>query len=115
MDEGPRLQHLTRLEQQDKPRFELEWVLPLEPGLPTHVTLYDLQLFPPAAVAGGHGGDEAEALLDLWRGLAGRPEVVDAIPVVAEAYARRTGRPPTRRTRARRIGPEDRPSSMRRS
>ena len=42
-DLGPRLRHLTKPAQLDKPRFQLEWVLPLEPGLSTHVTLYDLE------------------------------------------------------------------------
>src|SRR5215211_4940209 len=31
MDDGPRLRQRTKLSQQDKKRFELEWVLPLEP------------------------------------------------------------------------------------
>ena len=42
-DLGLRLRHLAKPTQLDKKRFELEWVLPLEPGLSTHVTLYDLE------------------------------------------------------------------------
>jgi hypothetical protein len=70
--DGPRISQLTKLSQEDKKRFELEWVLPLEPGLATHVTLCDLERFPPEAVAGGQGADEAEALLDLWTILSGQ-------------------------------------------
>jgi hypothetical protein len=66
----------------------------LEPGLETHVTLYDLEKFPPTAVAGGHGADEAEALMDLWAILTRASESADAIAVVADAYERRTGRKP---------------------
>jgi hypothetical protein len=40
-DLGPRLTLLTQPAQLDKQRFVLEWALPLEPGLETHVTLYD--------------------------------------------------------------------------
>lgn len=97
MDErGPRMRHLTKPEQLDKKRFDLEWVLPLEPGLSTHVTLYDLQCDPPHAIAGGEGGDEAEALQDLWTRLTDRAEPVDGGAFVADAYRRRTGRYPER-------------------
>ena len=65
-DYGPRLRHLTKPAQLDQKRFVLEWIVPLEPGLSTHVALYDLECDPPHAVAVGDGGDEAEALLDLW-------------------------------------------------
>lgn len=94
MDHGPHLRQLTKLAQEGKPRFQLDWALPLEPGLETHVALYDLEPFPPAAVASGRGADEAEALFDLWTLLTLRPEFLEAIPVVTEAYERRTGRPP---------------------
>jgi hypothetical protein len=43
MKYGPRIRQLTKLSQQDKKRFELEWVLPLEPGLQTHVMLTTLK------------------------------------------------------------------------
>jgi hypothetical protein len=66
-DIGPRLLRLTKLLQQDKKRFELEWVLPLEPGLETHVTLYDPKRCPSEVVAGGHGADETEALWSCGR------------------------------------------------
>jgi hypothetical protein len=44
-DLGPRMRQLTKPAQLDRKRLELEWVLPLEPGLPTHVTLFDLECF----------------------------------------------------------------------
>jgi hypothetical protein len=72
----------------------LEWVLPLEPGLSTHVTLFDLECFPPHALAVGEGGDEADALLDLWTTLRDRKDSADALAHVADAYFRRTGRLP---------------------
>ena len=62
----------------EKKRFELEWVLPLEPGLSTHATLFDLVLSA-ARVAAGEGGDEADALLDLWTTLTGQNESAEAI------------------------------------
>jgi hypothetical protein len=91
---GPGTRHLTKPAQLGKKRFDLEWILPLEPGLLTHVVLYDPECSPPHTVADGQGGDEAEALLDLWTTLTDRPESVDAIAVAADAYERRTGRPP---------------------
>ena len=53
-------------------RFELEWVLPLEPGLTTHVTLFDEERtgsFPLAVgvMAVGHGADE-DAGAGAWKG-----------------------------------------------
>ena len=93
-DLGPRLRHLTKPAQLDKKRFELEWVLPLEPGLSTHVRLFDLECFPPHALAAGEGGDEADALLDLWTTLTARHDSADAVAYVAEAYHSRTGRQP---------------------
>ena len=84
-------------------RFELEWVLPLEPGLTTHVTLFDEERtgsFPLAVgvMAVGHGADEADTLLDLWTTLMDRDEPSEAIAFVAAAYRRRTGREPERPT-----------------
>jgi hypothetical protein len=38
--------HLTKSAQLNKKPFVLEWIVPLEPGLSTHVTLYDLQCDP---------------------------------------------------------------------
>jgi hypothetical protein len=80
----------------EKKRFELEWVLPLEPGLSTHVTLFDLENHPSHVLAAGAGGDEAEALLDLWTTLTDRNASDAAIDFVAERYHRRTGRQPER-------------------
>ena len=93
-DVGPRPRQLTRPTQPDTKRFELEWLLPLEPGLSTHVTLVNLECHPPHALATGEGADEADALLDLWTKLTARSEPADAIAIVAEAHHRRTGRPP---------------------
>jgi hypothetical protein len=79
-------------------RFDLEWIMPLEPGLMTHVTLFDVSKQPPV-VAVGHGGDEADTLLDLWTTLIDRDEDAAAITYVAAAYTKRTGQPPVRPTR----------------
>jgi hypothetical protein len=40
--------------------------MPQELGLETHAVLYDAEQHPGHVPAMGHGGDEAEALLDLW-------------------------------------------------
>ena len=61
-------------------------------GLSTHVTLFDMECFPPHALAAGEGGDEAEGLLDLWTTLTAQPDPPDAVADVAEAHQRRTGR-----------------------
>jgi hypothetical protein len=66
----------------------------LEPGLSTHVTLFDLECFPPHALAAREGGDEAEALLELWTTLTAQGDCPEAVTYVAEAYFRRTGRQP---------------------
>ena len=95
-DLGPPLRELTKPVQLDDKRFELEWILPLEPGLSTHVTLFDLQCFPPHPVAAGEGADEADSLLELWTTLSGQDDSADAIAYVAHAYSRRTGRQPER-------------------
>ena len=93
-DSGPRLRHLTKPAQLDKKRFVLEWIVPLEPGFSTHAVLYDLECFPPHAVAVGEGGDEAEALLDLWTALTEPGNSAEAVAFVAGAYSGRTGRQP---------------------
>ena len=79
-------------------RFDLEWIMPLDPGLMTHVTLFDLSKQPPSAAV-GHGSDEAETLLDLWTVLIDRDEDPAAIAYVAAAYTKRTGQEPVRPTR----------------
>jgi hypothetical protein len=93
-DLGPHLRHLTKPAQLDKPRFRLQWALPLEPGLSTHVALFDLECFPPHPIAAGEGADEADALLTLWTTLFAGHNSADAMACVAEAYSRRTGRVP---------------------
>jgi hypothetical protein len=94
MDDGLRVRQLTKLSRDDKKRFELEWILPLELGLSTHVTVFDLECFPPHPVAAGEGADEADALLALWTTLTGQHDSADAIACVAAAYSRRTGQEP---------------------
>jgi hypothetical protein len=74
----------------------LEWALPPEPGLSTHVTLFDLECRPPHALAAGECGDEADALQELWTTLTDHHDSVDAVAYVADAYYRRTGRQPER-------------------
>jgi hypothetical protein len=79
-------------------RFGLEWLLPQEPGLATYVVLSDAERHPDHVLAVGHGGDEAEALLDLWTTLVVQGEPEEAVARVAEAFTRRTGRAPERPT-----------------
>ena len=93
-DLDPPIRQLTKPGQLDTKRFDLEWILPLEPWLSTHVTIFDLDCAPPHAVAVGEGADEADALLALWTSLTAQHGTADAVAHVAEAYARRTGRPP---------------------
>lgn len=94
---GPRLRQLTKLAQLDKQRFVLEWAPPLEPGLATHVTLFNRTCVTPQAIAASEGPDEADILLELWTILTDdQPYSTEAIDYVAEAYAKRTGRPPSR-------------------
>ena len=71
-DRGPRISLLTKPAQLDKKRFHLEWHLPLEPGLPTHAALFDLQTTFPELIAESEGGDEPETLLSLWTTLTER-------------------------------------------
>ena len=93
-DRGPTISPRAKPAQLARKRFELEWLMPLEPGLLTHVTLFDLECLPPHALAAGEGGDEADALLDLWIALRDRNDSADAVAYVAEAYSRRTRRKP---------------------
>ncbi len=85
--------------QLEKKRFDLEWHLPLEPGLPTHAALIDLQPTFPELIAESEGGDETETLVNLWTMLTDRRAAAGAIAFVADAYFRRAGRHPER-TRA---------------
>ena len=79
---------------QPPPRFTLEWLMPQELGLETHAVLNDAEQHPDHVLATGCGGDEAEALLDLWTALCDRDASEDAIALVAEAFTRRTGKGP---------------------
>lgn len=92
----PRISLQTKPAQLDKKPFHLEWHLPLEPGLPTHAALFDLQTTLPELIAESEGGDEAETLLSLWTMLLDPSASADAIAFVADAYARRAGRQPDR-------------------
>ena len=65
-DRGPTIGLRTKPAQLDKKPFQLEWHLPLEPGLPTHAALFDLQTTFPELIAESEGGDETETLLSLW-------------------------------------------------
>jgi hypothetical protein len=79
MDErGPTISLRTKPAQLDKKRFDLEWHLPLEPGLPMHAALFDFQGPFPEQVAEAEGGDEAETLLTLWTTLLERQASTDA-------------------------------------
>jgi hypothetical protein len=75
-------------------RFALEWLMPQEPGLATYVVLLDAERHPDHVLDVGHGGDEAEALLDLWTTLVVHDQPEDAVACVVEAFTRRTGRAP---------------------
>lgn len=77
-------------------RFEIEWHLPLEPGLPTHAALFDLQAPAPELIADAEGGDEAETLLILWMTMMDSGAPPEAIAFVAGTYFRRTGHQPER-------------------
>jgi hypothetical protein len=68
--------------------------MPQEPGLTTRVTLHDLERHPNHVVGVGHGGDEADTLLDLWTTLTDRGEPGEAIDYVTAAHTRRTGKAP---------------------
>ena len=60
----------------------------------THVTLSDLECFPPIGRRRRQGRDEAQALLELWTTLTDQHNSADAVGCVADAYFRRTGRQP---------------------
>ena len=78
--------------------FQLEWHLPLEPGLLTNVTLFDSRTTAGAQpISHGEGADETETLLNLWTSLTDTNALEDAIACVASAYQRRTGKQPERK------------------
>jgi len=68
--------------------------MPHELGLETHAVLYEAEQHNDHVLAMGHGGDEAEALLDLWATLRDHDASQDAIAHVGEAFTRRTGGAP---------------------
>jgi hypothetical protein len=69
------------------PRFTMEWALPLEPGLPTYVVVFDH--------AGEHhewravGADETDALATLIGQMSEAGASRDALDFVAAAYRAR--------------------------
>jgi len=81
---------------EETPRFTLEWLIPQELGLETHAVLYDAERHHDHVLAMGHGGDEADALLDLWTTLVDHKAPQEAIAHVAWAFTKRTGRAPDR-------------------
>ena len=91
---GLRISLQTKPVQLDKKAFYLEWHLPLEPGLPTHAALFDLQTTFPELIAESEGGDVTETLLSLWTTLIDRGVSAEGIAFVADAYSRRAGRQP---------------------
>lgn len=95
-DRGPTISLRTTPAQLEKKRFDLEWHLPLEPGLPTHAALFDCTPTLPELIAESECGDETETLLSLWSTLMYRRASVEAIAFVADAYSRRAGRQPER-------------------
>ena len=51
-------------------RFSMHWAMPLEPGLPTHVSLVDHAR--DHQEWRGEGADETDALAALWTAMQGR-------------------------------------------
>ena len=66
-------------------RFTLEWLLPLEPGLPTYVTLHDRGATRYSGAALGQGADEEESHLDLRTKSVERQDATEASHNVAAA------------------------------
>jgi hypothetical protein len=95
-DRGPWIGHLTKPAQLEKKPLHLEWYLLLEPGLPTHAALFDLQTTVPELIAESEGGDETETLLSIWTTLVDRRASVQAIAFISDAYSRRADRRPER-------------------
>ncbi len=79
-------------------RFELEWVLPQESGLMTHVTLFDGENPPHSSSASATGGTKPTHCSTCGlRSVTGtKPSEANAF--VAAAYMRWTGREPERPT-----------------
>lgn len=71
-------------------RFSMHWAMPLEPGLPTHVTLVDHAL--DHAEWRGVGADEIDALTLLWTAMHDEA-TPEALAYAASAITQRTGRP----------------------
>jgi hypothetical protein len=71
-------------------RFSMQWAMPLEPGLPTHVSLVDHARDHQEWHA--EGADETDALAALWTAMASDAPR-EALSYAAAAITRRTGRP----------------------
>jgi hypothetical protein len=77
-------------------RFALQWLVPRQPELLTHVILLDKERPAPYVVMAGHGGDRLQALRNLWSMLIKHDAVAEAIDYVAAEYARRSGEAPAK-------------------
>ena len=70
-------------------RFSMQWAMPLEPGLPTHVSLVDHAR--DHQEWRGEGADETDAPAALWTTMHGNAPR-EALSYAAVAITRRTGR-----------------------
>jgi hypothetical protein len=77
-------------------RFALQWLVPGQPELLTHVILLDKERPAPYVVTAGHGGDRLQALRNLWSTLTEDDATAEAINFVATEYARRSGEAPAK-------------------
>ena len=71
-------------------RFSMLWAMPLEPGLPTHVSVIDHAR--DHQEWRGEGADELDALAALWTAMSGDAPP-DAVGYAAAAITKRTGHP----------------------
>lgn len=77
-------------------RFALQWLVPGQPELWTHVMLLDKERPAPYVVTAGHGRDRLQALRNLWSTLIEHDAVAEAVDFVAAEYARRSGEAPAK-------------------
>ncbi len=75
-------------------RFALQWLVPGDPGLLTHVMLLDKERPAPYVVTAGHGADKVQALHNLWSTLIEIHALPEVIGYLAVEYTRRTGKAP---------------------
>ena len=77
-------------------RFALQWLVPGQPELLTHVMLLDKERPAPYVVMAGHGGDKLQALRNLWSMLIDDDAVAEAVEFVATEYVRSSGEAPAK-------------------